>query len=390
MELTRLKKWYRIPLLGLFLALPFSLKSSDKEKDIEVRVDPRVEALAIAQYLADRLDAFPSSYQKQVEKHFRPHEDHRTVRLLEEMMNVDTLPKGIHSESSMLAMYVHRDLKGVNPLNEQDSSVYSQYYGYERIRELLRSLSDFMEKSDYWAFRKEMRPFYQKWRGNMKEFLSKKDRTKPFHQLFEREMDWLLILNPLKKIQSAHATRTTASFNKDTNCFSYSYRKEDVKDSVVFLKSHKKMRDLFWHEGTHLILGDGTFVRFREELNRFRSHFDSVQSRIGETFGYEKWLRYVDECIAYGASLYLLKKEEPERFPRQKLLMKYNGFGHTEHVLNAFERYDQLEEKGEDIASDLYPLLLEEFEKVKSGELGLATDYKKLKRKGMKMREKKE
>lgn len=370
-------------LLGaLFLSLP----SKGSSNDIAVRVDRRVEAMAIAQYLADRLEAFPSPYQKEVEEHFRAYEDHPTVEMIGEMMNIDTLPKGIHSESCMLAMYLHRDLKGVHPLNQQDSSVYSSYYGHERIRKMLRSLPDFMEATEFQKFRRRMKPYYRRWEKNMKSFLAKKDRSTPFQDLFQKEKDWLLILNPLKKIQSAHATRTTHSFNKDTNCFSYSYREPQVQDSLAFLKSPEKMRDLFWHEGTHLLLGKGTFVRYKEELKSFQHHFDSVQGRIQETMGYDGWLRYVDECIAYGASLYLLKKERPERFPYQKLLMKYNGFAHTEHVLNAFERYDALEEKKGDIPSQLYPLVTEEFEKVDTGELELATDMEALKKKGKKMR----
>jgi hypothetical protein len=389
MELKAIKRPITVLLLGV-LVLSLPCQGSEEDPDIEVRVDKRVEAMAIAQYLADRLEAFPSPYQRKVEEHFRPHEDHPTVEMLRDMMNIDTLPKGIHSESCMLAMYLHHDLKGVHPLNEQDSSVYSSYYGHERIREMLRSIPDFIEDTEFRKFRKRMGPYYRRWSKEMSDFLKSRDRSTPFRDLFEKEKDWLLILNPLKKIQSAHATRTTKSFNKDTNCFSYSYREPEIKDSVAFLKSHKKMRDLFWHEGTHLLLGEGSFVRYKEELESFQHQFDSVRSRIEETMGYDRWLRYVDECIAYGASLYLLKKEEPDRFPYQKLLMKYNGFAHTEHVLNAFQRYDALDEKDSDIPSQLYPLILDEFEKVETGELELATDLDALKKKGMKMREKRE
>jgi hypothetical protein len=352
---------------------------------VEVRVDRRVEAFAIVQYLADRLDAFPSPYQSAVEDHFRPYQDHPAVKLVRNMMNIDTLPKGIHSESCMLAMYLHRDLEGAYPLNDEDSSVYGDYYGYARIEKLFRLLPDFMEKSSFSEFRKGMTPYYERWEREMKSFLDKMDPVKPFDKLYGTKSHWLLILNPLKKIQSAHATRTIPSFNRDTNCFSYSFRAEGVKDSVTFLKSERKMRDLCWHEGTHLVLGNGTFVRYKEELLRFSGQFDSCRARIRETFGYEKWLRYLDECIAYGASLYLLKKENPERFPYQKLLMKYNGFAHTRQVLDAFERYDAMEDKQKEVPKDLYPILIRELEKVERGKSELATDYKALKKRGMKM-----
>lgn len=374
-----------LPFLAMLLLIPLGLKSNGP-KDIEVRVDRRVEAMAIIQYLADRLEAFPSPYQKAVEEHFRPFEDHPAVRLTEEMMNIDSLPKGIHSESCMLAMYLHSDLKGVHPLNEQDSTVYSKYYGHDRIRDLLQLIPDFISTSAYSSFRKKMAPYYKRWEREMKRFLSSKNWTAPLEELFEKEKEWLLILNPLKKIQSSHATRTTPNFNADTNCFSYSFRQHGVKDSVAFLKSKRKMRDLFWHEGTHLILGKGSFVQYQEELKRFSHHFDSCRTRIGQTFGYEKWLRYVDECIAYGTSLYLLKKEDPERFPYQKLLMKFNGFAHTELVLNALEKYDEREQKSEEVPSDLYPLLIDELEKVEKGKARLATDYKSLKEKGQEMK----
>ncbi len=360
-------------------------------EDIEVRVDQRVEAMAIVQYLADRLDAFNSPYRREVERHFSPYEDHEAVQLLREMMNIDTVPKGMHSESCMLAMYLKKDLSGVHELNRQDSSVYSSYYGHDRIREFLGLLPEFMKESDLGAFRKRMSPYYERWEKNMEDFLAEKDRTTPYEELFGIEKKWLLILNPLKEIQSSHATRTTPSFNKDTNCFSYSFREQGIEDSVAFLKSDRKMRDLFWHEGTHLALGEGSFVDFKEELMNYSHQFDSCKEQISKTFGYRKWTRYMDECIAYGASLYLMKKEEPERFPYQKLLMKYNGFAHTDIVLDAFEHYDELpeEKKGSDIAKELYPFILNELEKVEKGDRKLATDLEALKKKAMEIKKEK-
>ncbi len=371
-------------LLGLF-----SLKSKGNEI-VEVRVDPRVEALAIVQFLADRLEAYPSSYQRAVVKHFRPYEDHAAVKLVKEMMNIDSLPKGIHSESCMMALYLKQNGKGLHRMNKEDSSIYSRYYGYERVQKLLKLLPDFMRESDFNRFRQKMKPYYERWEKQMKAFLKGHDWIDPFDKLFGTKSRISVILNPLKKVQSAHASRTRSYIDKDTIRFSYSYREAGPKDSIVFRKDKRKMKELLWHEGTHFVLGNGTFVRFKDSLQLFAHQFDSCRSRIQKRFRYGKWLRYLDEGLAYATTLYLMKKEAPERFAHQKLLMKYNGFAHTEQFLDLLERFEALKQKGTDIPGRFYPLLLEELKEVESGDEQLATDYRALKEKGMKMERKSE
>ncbi len=56
---------------------------------------------------------------------------------------------------------------------------------------------------------------------------------------------------------------------KQTDRFSSSFRTEKVQGSVAFRKGDRKMGDLFGHEGTHLVLGQGTFGDTRMSFKDF-------------------------------------------------------------------------------------------------------------------------
>ncbi len=354
---------------------------------IEARVDPRIEVLSIIQYLGDRLEMRPSSYSEAVEEHFSPYREHRAVDLVREMMDVDSLPIGVHSESSSLGLYLNEEFQLEHPLTAKDSAAYSRYYGYDRMLQLLRSVEDFARVSDFWSFRDEMKMNYQKWEQDIDAFLAGRSWAGEYGTFFNVERDWIIFLNPLKKVQSAHACDAYSQYHEGKNAFTFSFREPTSEDTVVFTKNERKWRDLIWHEGGHLITRDGTYIRYKDDLTRYKKQFSLCKERIAKTKGYRNWERYIDEAIAYGIALYQLADEDAAWFEIKRINMKLQGFLHTDIVLESLEEYEQ-HHQGEDFRDAFYPILLRNLEKAEEqGTASLKVDYQELQKKGRKLLE---
>ncbi len=292
-----------ILLLPAILLLFPSAYALSKQVDYEIKVDPRIELLAVIQSLTswantDEFTHLDFKYCREVKNHFAPHKNHRAVKWME-----DNLKKGF-SYSAPPAAMMHLspppDMKVIIPFSNHLLASGRDARGLSRMVEYF---NDFAEDAGFMKFWEDQQPFYREYVSRIKEILRYRDYARLIMDYYgDERYKFVFIAAPLFSGDGYGA--------QVGNTIYYLGGPQAIDDGLP-VYSPKIARTMVFHEFGHSFVGP-IVQEFKEQI----SEYGEFHKHIKVNSAYGTWEMVCEEHLVRMGETLLLRmagyKEEAD------------------------------------------------------------------------------
>jgi hypothetical protein len=341
---------------------------------INVVVDPRLELLAVVQYLSgygERLHlitSFDFPYKKEVGDSFSQYKDHAAVRLFAEMSEAgfafDAPP------ASMLYLSSPPELTLQMPFSEY---LKNRAGGGQRLEEFIAALRDFVRQTHFVDFYEAHESFYRQVISRAEDSLKGTDYIGTLENYYGlKQHSYTLILVPL--FAGGYGPR----IEKEDKTFDV-YEiigPWEAKEGWPEFGSVESLKRIAWHEFSHSFVNPIT-EKNSEEIDKYSSLYAPIAGWM-KPQAYGSWPTCVNEHIirAVNARLaYLEESRTAGQGAAEQVLQgeiqreKSRGFFYVEALSQRLEQYEANREKFPTFA-DFYPELISVFRELSKAKLG--------------------
>jgi len=321
---------------------------------INVTVDPRIELLAVVQYLSgyDVLVQDALQYKDAVDKRFSDFRDHEAVRLFGEMrtggFSYDAPP------AAMLNVSAPPELAVQVPFTDY---VARRAGGREQLEEFIEVLRSLAEESDFMGFFEEQAGFYGEIVGEAQAAMGDTDYAATLEDYYGvRQSSYNLILAPL--FRGGYGPR----LERDEGAFDvYNITGPwGVQDGRPQYGSAGAVKYICIHEFGHSFVNP-IVEEFEAETNRYSALYEPIADEMKRQ-AYGGWLTCAHEHIIRAVTARMVIHEAGETAGRGALSSEYGrGFRYVKPLCEALERYEAGRTTYPTFR-DFYPELLKVFE----------------------------
>jgi len=331
---------------------------SNQDDGFMIKVDPRVELLAVIQSLTRWPDigAFTRlsfDYYNEVKEYFKPYKEHPAVEWFDKYVlkgwSYDAPPQ------AMLHLSDPPDMKVVIPFTEY---LKGRGQGEENLNEMVELMNRFIEDSNFMKFWKDHQPFY-------KEFIDRIENQIPFEKYSQLMMDFygekkgtfIFLSVPL-----FHGGGYGGQLETDKgNIAHYFGGPHKVEDGFPVYRTNS-LRTLVFHEFGHSFVNPVVYDH-SEELNKFEGFYEYMKSAM-QSMAYGEWLTVCHEHLVRTGEAFLLKaagflEESTENFKTNL----DRGFKLLPFFKEKMDIYEEKRDKYPTFRS-YFPELLKVFEEV--------------------------
>jgi hypothetical protein len=288
-------------LLLLFLFLCGQPQAYAAEAKLEIRVDPRIELLAVMQSLTTWSNSkgftnLDFQYYRDVKKHFGPYKNHRAVRWLQDNLNkggwggwnYDAPPR------AMLHLSNLPDMKVSIPFSQY---LLSRGNGEKNLNSMVDLFNDFARISNFAKFWSDHQPFYE-------EFLKRIRRVVPFDDYAKLMIDYYGHTPP-KFVFIAAPLFTGGGFAADVDETAYYFGGPQMLDNGFPAYSEAHLRSLIFHEFGHSFITWAT-ADFRSQIDQHQELFAYMKpAMLAQSYG--SWSVAVDEHLVRTGQIVLAR-----------------------------------------------------------------------------------
>ncbi|MEM9931947.1 MAG: DUF4932 domain-containing protein, partial [Bacteroidota bacterium] len=303
-----------------------------RAQSYEVNVHPGQELLTVIQILADRYPTpNKSAYAKDMEAHFRQHENHPAVKAMAEMS------EKIYTDFPELGwcFYDFPTFK----LSIPETNLWYDLYGKDTVQQVVRLAKDFADTSDFWSFYEAHKADYQAWGSDVRHALDSLGYVEKLDAFFSRQVTgerptFYIAMDPLNS-WGAHAIPHLEEINpyyNGTKAYSLGYwnRESTEKDSPSF-KGGNFLPNLVWHEGSHIYLK--SVLDGQDELIESIAHLYNGDERSMQRQNISTWHYCFEENLVRGIVIALNGQHRTHRQRRVQAAKELiNGFLYAEDI----------------------------------------------------------
>lgn len=360
-------------------------QTSDKTThSLNITVDPRMELLAVVEFLSDCRDRrflvnewnFP--YKNDVIKYFSPYKNHPAVKLFTEMVNSDVGWSAY--PDAMLYLSDPPDLR----FNSQPPLSLKLRFG-KRMDKFIEELRDFAQETDFMAFFEAHKNLF----SQIVADAYKKTEGVNFISTMEnyygmKQHSYNVIIVPLfsgsyglkKRADNSHGVLTTARLIVDriflkkwTNNIYDIYTISAPSDVVNGVPMVERDYVLSTHEFGHSFVNPTVQV-YEGQINRYSSLFVPTVAEKMNKQGYGDWygcaVEHILRAIEVRLAFIRLGQQEGEK---QLQFEKNRGFVYVETLSKQLEQYETQRNKYPTFM-DFCPELIKVFDELSKKDLG--------------------
>lgn len=336
-----------------------TVKFPINSQTLHITVDPRIELLAVIQYLAGYGQRFPLLtpfellYKTEIETAFHSFRDHQAVKLFDQMsmdgFNCDAPPW------VMLHLSPPPELEVQTPFTS-----YLIWRASDQLEQFIPALRNFAVASQFMNFYRAHSIFFE-------------TITRPIIANYSGEHDIAVLENYYGMGHNSYTMIIVPLFS-DGGYGPQVYRKDgrydvytitgptgmDVNNQPVF-HAPNEVRSLIWHEFAHPFVNPLT-ERYIHEVNQYQALFQIVKERMIH-YGYDSWQTVVNENIVRAVVVRMKAHELGELEGQAQLEQELEwGFAYTDLFVERLKLYEQ--QRGlYPSFRDFYPILIKALER---------------------------
>jgi hypothetical protein len=328
---------------------------------INVVVDPRIELLAVVQYLSGYGERFVGlitmPYRRDVMEYFAPFKEHPAVKLFAEMradnFSFDAPP------TAMLHLSKPPDLSLESPFTDY---LKTRAGGEERLEEFVKSLRDFARETQFMAFFEAHKGTFLQTVFETHEKLKDIDYIGTLENYYGmKQHSYNIILAPLfgdgafgpriERIDGAYDIYNICGPSGTENGF------PNFGNLAII-----------WHEFSHSFVNPTT-DKFREQVAQYESLYEPISESMKRQ-AYPDWLICVNEHIVRAVTTRIAYREFGKEAGEEALQYeKSRSFFYVEALCKRLEQYENQRDKYPTFV-DFYPELINVFKELSEKELG--------------------
>jgi hypothetical protein len=350
---------YRIGCLLLLPAilLPFpSAYALSDDIDFEIKIDPRIELLAVIQSLTPwaKTNGFTHldfQYYRDVKNYFAPHKNHRAVKWM-----ADNIKKNFCYDAppaAMLHLSDPPDLKANVPFSDY---LLGRGRGETNLNTMIECFNEFAKDSNFMKFWEDQQPFYKEYVNRVKGILPYEDYARLMMNYYGEKRDkFVFIAAPLFH-GGGYGTQLDTMDGKTT----YYLGGSQVLDDGFPVYLTNIVKAMVFHEFGHSFVSP-VVKEFNDPINEYRM----LHKHIKVDSAYGAWPLVCEEhLIRTGEALLLRMAGFPEEADRNLKANIYRGFVLIPFFVERMEIYLQNRDRYPTFKS-FFPEILRVFEEVK-------------------------
>ena len=324
--------------------------------EFEIKVDPRIELLAVIQSLTPwvKTNGFTHldfQYYQDVKNHFSPYKNHRAVKWMK-----DNIKKNFCYDAPPAAM-IHLsdppDMKAVIPFSDY---LLGRGGGEKNLGRMVEYFNEFAEDSKFMKFWKDHQSFYTEYTNRVKSLIPYEDFAGLMMKFYgERKEKFVFITAPL-----FHGGGYGAQVEKEEGAVVYYLGGPQILDEGFPVYYPGMLKSLVFHEFGHSFVSPAV-DEYKTQLNEFQK----FGKHIKVDSAYPSWELVCEEhLVRTGESLLLRMAGFPEEADRNLKANVYKGFVLIPFFLEKMEIYLQNRDRYPTFRS-FFPEILQVFEEVK-------------------------
>lgn len=351
-------------LILIITFLTFSIEINAKESvvspittqidNINIKVDPRIEALAVIQYLDDYflVSQYEFEYKRLVDSYFSSYKDHKAVALFSELKNSGykfSLPP-----ETML--YLNYDFTTNSQLDLSHSNLPKDFQ-LEKLLIFFSELNSFVKDSNFIGFFNSNRKLYEELIVQVARELEGQSDLDLLEKFYGKTNEsYNIVLAPLFH-HGGFGPQTKGE--NGYNLFSI-IGPVGSKANRPNFGDVERLAELVNHEFSHSFIAD-IFKRYDKEIKEHHELLIPIKDDMAKQ-GYKTWESVLNEHVVRAVTTTISYTKSKKLGDDNLKYQKDNNFIYIDLVLESFERYKG--ERGKYPTFDSYfPVLLDELPK---------------------------
>lgn len=328
-------------------------------KEINVTVDPRIELLAVVQYLSDYesktglITDYDIDYKHKIDSCFASFKDHPAVKMFESLatfgFTYDAPP------TTMLYLSDPPELEIVTPFSDY---LVKRAWDEENLTGFVQALRDFATKSDFMKFFDDNKDFYQEMTGGVADKIGDKNYIDMIENYYGmRQHSYNIILAPL-----FHPGGFGPRIERADGSFDIFYigGPKGMENGIPTYGTEKNFRYLAWHEFSHSFVNP-LFSDNKDQAKKYSALYKPIKEKMTAQ-AYPTWEIAVNEHIVRAVTVRLAYIYDGEKAGKQALNNeRSSGFIYINGLVDKLKEYEGNRDKYATFA-DFYPELLTAFD----------------------------
>jgi len=317
--------------------------------NINIKVDPRIEALAVIQYLDDYflISQYEFEYKRLVDSYFSSYKNHKAVALFSELKNSGykfSLPP-----ETML--YLNYDFTINQELDLFDSNLPKDFK-IEKLLEFFRELNYFVKDSNFINFFNSNKKLYEELITQVARELEGQSDLGLLEQFYGKTNEsYNIVLAPLFH-HGGFGPQTKGE--NSYNLFSI-IGPVGSKASRPSFGDVERLAELVNHEFSHSFIAD-IFKEYGKEVREYHELLIPIKDVMAKQ-GYSTWEFVLNEHVVRAVTTTVSYTKSKQLGDENLKYQKDNHFIYIDLVLESFERYKSERDKYPTFDS-YFPVLL--------------------------------
>lgn len=320
---------------------------------LKVSVDPRLELLAVVQYLSGYrekfglLNKFQFSYWEKIKEKFTPYKNHQAVqffaRLTDYGFTYDAPPLFVLHLSSP------PELKIEHPFSTE---VKVRAGGEKNLKKFTSLLRDFARRTNFMAFFQAQQDYFARLTEPVRSTLAKLRLVETLEEYFgQQQSSYNIILAPL--FWGNYGPHLKADQGYDIYNIVSPIR---LKQGLPYFGDGVYFQSLAWHEFSHSFVNP-LAEKYQDELKKYAVLYPPIEKKM-KAQAYTSWLIAVNEHVVRAVTSRLAARLYSPQLGEQALKAEERkGFIYIQPLYEKLEFYETHRDQYPSFA-DFYPELL--------------------------------
>jgi hypothetical protein len=336
-----------------------------KQNTLRIFIDPRIELLAAVQLLSGYgeryglITRYDFPYKDDVIKYFSPYKNRSAVKLFEEMS-----ADGFSYDAPPTVMLYLSEPPALDLQQPFTDYLKQRAGGEKKLDQLISSLRDFANETEFMAFFKANKKIYQQVVSSVQGKIGSIDYVQTLQDYYGmKQNSFNIILAPLfvggfgPRIE-----RPDGTYDIYNICGPL-----EAKKGLPIFGSTESLRHIAWHEFSHSFVNPTT-EKFSKEVANYQSLYEPISERMKQQ-AYPDWQTCVNEHIVRAVTTRLAYREiSKDAGDRALQNEKGRGFAYAEPLCKKLEQYENQRDKYPTFV-DFYSELIKTFKALAEDDL---------------------
>lgn len=332
---------------------PYILPVSTTRNHIRIAIDPRVELVAIVQYLSSYRKLVTTadfSYRADVDRHFGQYRDHEAVSIYEEMVETGFR----FSSPANFALSLTTGLYLDESVRLSDHVLWGGG-GKEQLERFAQALRDFSLKSKFSEFYADHEEYYRDNIYRVVDLLGDWDYVGELQGYYGMDYrSFSIIPVPLYGGGGGFGPHVEREGSVDAYCVLVPFD-EEIQGDIPIYGTKSIFKLLLRHEFSHCFVNRVTDMYYDEAM-KYQHLLNPIQEEM-DALDYGFWLTCLNEHLVRAVTTRLAFADSPAEGRKALARELKEGFAYTDILVEALAEYEKNKDEFNFIS--FYPQLLE-------------------------------